>query len=77
MKRKFVGLVFILSGLLLICGGLVAQIAWLGFCFGTVFVGLLMLFFAPALLFLPFTLMMASGTALWGSGIVMVSGGDS
>lgn len=77
MQRKFVGLVFILTGLLLMFGGLVAQIAWIGFCFGTVIVGLLMLCFAPALLFLPFTLMMASGTALWGSGILMVSGGDS
>lgn len=42
-------------------GGLVAQIAWLGFCFGTVIIGLLILFFAPALLFLPFTFLNAIG----------------
>ncbi|GHX87118.1 hypothetical protein VCSRO160_3588 [Vibrio cholerae] len=54
-------------------GAVAAEIAWLGLCFGTVIVGVLMLFFAPLLLFAPFTLLFATGTALWGTGITMIS----
>lgn len=73
MQRKCLGLLFIVGGVLMMVGGLVAQVAWLGFCFGTVIIGILMLFFAPALLFLPFTILMLMGTSLWGSGLAMLS----
>ncbi|MDC9728769.1 MAG: hypothetical protein PSN04_05480 [Methyloprofundus sp.] len=35
-------------------GGGTAGIAWLAFCFGSVIIGVLLLFFAPAILLLPF-----------------------
>ncbi len=73
MKKKLLGLIFILSGVLLMIGAVAAQIAWLGLCFGTVIIGVLMIFFAPFLLFAPFTLLFGTGTALWGSGLVMIS----
>jgi hypothetical protein len=38
---------------LMICGGM-AGIAWLGFCFGSVIIGILLLIFAPQILLLPF-----------------------
>ncbi|WP_141831572.1 hypothetical protein [Herbaspirillum sp. SJZ107] len=50
---KLVGLVFLLCGLGLLCAAVAAEIAWLGFFFGTVIVGIGLLFFAPALLLLP------------------------
>lgn len=73
MKKKLLGLVFILSGVLLMIGAVVAQIAWLGLCFGTVIIGILMVFFTPLLLFAPFTLLFGTGTALWGTGLVMIN----
>ncbi len=73
MQKKFLGLVFIISGVVMMVGAVAAQIAWLGLCFGTVIIGVLMLFFAPFLLFAPFTLLFGTGTALWGSGLAMIS----
>ncbi|MCK7632778.1 MULTISPECIES: hypothetical protein [unclassified Shewanella] len=73
MKNKILGLIFIICGVLMMIGAVAAEIAWLGLCFGTVIVGVLMLFFAPLLLFAPFTLLFATGTALWGTGITMIS----
>lgn len=35
-------------------GGGMAGIAWLGFCFGSVIIGVLLLIFAPQILLLPF-----------------------
>jgi len=35
-------------------GGGTAGVAWLAFCFGSVIIGILLLFFAPAILLLPF-----------------------
>lgn len=34
-------------------GGVVAEIAWLGFCFGTVVIGIALLFIAPKVLLAP------------------------
>ena len=73
MQKKFLGLVFIISGVVMMVGAVAAQIAWLGLCFGTLIIGVLMLFFAPFLLFAPFTLLFGTGTALWGSGLAMIS----
>ena len=73
MKNKLVGLLLVFSGVLMMIGAVVAQIAWFGLCFGTVIIGILMLIFAPLLLFAPFTLLMGTGTALWVSGLIMIS----
>ncbi len=54
-------------------GSVVAEVAWLGFCFGTVIIGVLMIFLAPLILFAPLTIGFSSGLALWGSGFVMMS----
>ena len=73
MKKKCLGLIFIISGILMMIAAVAAEVAWLGLCFGTVIIGVLMFFFAPLLLFMPFTFLFATGTALWGSGLVMIS----
>lgn len=73
MKKKILGLIFVLVGVAMMIGAVVAEIAWLGVCFGTVIIGIVMLFFAPLLLFAPFTFLFVTGTALWGSGLTMLS----
>ncbi len=73
MQKKLLGLLFIISGVLMMIGAFVAEIAWLGFCFGTVVIGVLMLFFAPLLLMAPFFFLFGIGTTLWASGMAMIS----
>lgn len=61
MKRICCG---ILAAILFI-GGVLTQVAWLGVCFGTVVIGILLLFLAPGILFFPFLFgVSAAGTAL-------------
>jgi len=50
-----------------IIGGILLEIAWLGLCFGTVIVGLALLFFAPEILLIPFSFGMVTGLALLAS----------
>jgi hypothetical protein len=76
MKNKFVGIFFIAAGAAVIGGGILAEVAWLGLCFGTVIIGLLMLLFSPGLLLMPFTFLVASGTALSGTGVALISTQD-
>jgi len=45
-------------------GGVVVQAAWLGVCFGTVIIGILLIFIAPGILFFPFTFCLAFGLAI-------------
>ena len=47
-----------------IIGGILVEIAWLGVCFGTVIVGLVLLFFAPEILLIPFSFGLVGGLAL-------------
>ncbi len=47
-----------------IIGGILLEIAWLGVCFGTVIIGLLLLIFSPGILLAPFTFGLASGLVL-------------
>ena len=42
-----------LLALVFLIGGLIAELAWLGFCFGTVIIGLALLFLAPKVLLAP------------------------
>ena len=50
-----------------IIGGILVQIAWLGVCFGTVIVGIIVLFAAPEILFAPFAIGLAGGLAFFAS----------
>ncbi|NBL00018.1 MAG: hypothetical protein EOM50_18815 [Erysipelotrichia bacterium] len=53
----------VLIGSAMIIGGILLEIAWLGVCFGTVIVGVVMLIFAPELLLIPFTIGVMGGIA--------------
>jgi len=44
--------------------GVFLQVLWLGVCFGTVIIGILLLFFAPRILFFPFNFFLVIGIAL-------------
>lgn len=52
-----------LIGLSLIGLGIFLQILWLGICFGTVIVGIVLLLFAPQILFFPFSFFLVLGMA--------------
>ena len=58
----------IVAGVALMILAITALIAWIGACFGTVIVGVVMLLFAPSLLWLPYTLIGIPAMALMGSG---------
>ncbi|GAB56209.1 hypothetical protein GPUN_2094 [Glaciecola punicea ACAM 611] len=60
----------LIIGIALIVGGVIAQAAWLGVCFGTVIIGVLLIFIAPGILFFPFTFGLLHGLAI-------IKGGDS
>jgi hypothetical protein len=66
--RKLNGLVLMILGGLIVVGAAVAEVAWLMFCFGTVIVGIFMLFVMPALLIAPFVIGFASGSAIFLAG---------
>ena len=56
MKKLF-GFAFIALGIFL-------EIMWLGFCFGSIVIGILLLIFAPRILFFPFTFFLLVGMRL-------------
>jgi hypothetical protein len=70
------GLLFILSGVGIIIGAFVIEAAWLAFIFGTVVIGVLMLFLAPLLVVAPFFFLFGIGTTLLGSGLAMISNNE-
>lgn len=51
----------------LIIGGILVEIAWLGICFGTVILGIILLFAAPGILFAPFNIGLAGGLVFFAS----------
>lgn len=55
-------------GVALMIGGVIAEIAWLGVCFGTVIIGVLLLFFAPGILLAPLLFCISIGTAFIAAG---------
>lgn len=61
MKRVMLRSALLLTGVVLIVLGAVAQVAWVGLCFGTVIVGIAMLIFAPRMLILPFNFIITPG----------------
>ena len=55
--NKIFGLAFIALGIFL-------EVMWLGFCFGSIVIGILLLIFAPRILFFPFTFFLLVGLRL-------------
>jgi len=55
--KKFVGVAFIALGIAL-------EVMWLGVCFGSIIIGVLLLFFAPRILFFPFNFFLIIGLSL-------------
>jgi len=55
--KKIFGLAFIALGIFL-------EVMWLGFCFGSIVIGILLLIFAPRILFFPFTFFLLVGMRL-------------
>ena len=51
-------------GLSIIALGVFLEVMWLGVCFGTVIIGILLLFFAPRILFFPFNFFLLLGLAI-------------
>ncbi len=48
-------------GLLIIALGVTLEVMWLGVCFGTIIIGILLLIFAPRILFFPFNFFLLIG----------------
>jgi len=51
-------------GLALIGVGIFLEVMWLGFCFGSIIIGILLLIFAPRILFFPFTFFLVLGLSI-------------
>ena len=51
-------------GLAVIAFGIFLEVMWLGVCFGTVIIGILLLIFAPRILFFPFTFFLLIGLVI-------------
>jgi len=51
-------------GLAVIALGIFLEVMWLGFCFGSVIIGILLLVFAPRILFFPFTFFFLIGLTI-------------
>ncbi len=54
-------------GIGVIALGLFLEVVWLGICFGTVVVGILLLIFAPGVLFFPFNFFLIFGLSIMGA----------
>jgi len=51
-------------GIALIALGIGLEVMWLGVCFGSIIIGILLLFFAPRILFFPFNFFLIIGLSL-------------
>lgn len=51
-------------GLAIIALGIFLEVMWLGVCFGTVIIGILLLIFAPGILFFPFNFFLIIGLSI-------------
>ncbi len=51
-------------GLAIIALGVFLEVMWLGVCFGTVIIGIVLLIFAPSILFFPFNFFLVLGLAI-------------
>jgi hypothetical protein len=51
-------------GLAVIALGVFLEVLWLGFCFGSIIIGILLLIFAPSILFFPFNFFLVIGLSI-------------
>ncbi|RLA74215.1 MAG: molecular chaperone DnaJ, partial [Epsilonproteobacteria bacterium] len=51
-------------GLALIALGVFLEVMWLGVCFGTIIIGIILLIFAPGILFFPFNFFLVLGLSI-------------
>lgn len=51
-------------GLVIIAFGVFLEFMWLGFCFGSIIIGILLLIFAPSILFFPFNFFLIIGLSI-------------
>lgn len=65
------------AGIAVFIGAIAAQIAWLGICFGTVIIGILLLFLAPMILLFPVNIGFVTGIAIWGAGMAMITSDEN
>jgi len=72
------GVVQVIIGALLWVLAITVGVAWIGFCFGTVIIGILLLFFAPRILLFPpmFISVFANGFLLVGLNNIRLSSGQ-
>ena len=66
---KIVGILLMLAGIAVFIGAIALEIAWLGFCFGSIIVGLLLLIFARWLLLAPLIIGFKMGMAMFAVGV--------
>lgn len=67
------GYILIVLGAAIIFGGVALQIAWLIFCFGSVIVGIALLFLAPGILIAPFLALSTIGGGFISSGLDLLN----
>lgn len=51
-------------GFAVIALGIFLEVMWLGFCFGSIIIGILLLLFAPSILFFPFNFFLVIGLSI-------------
>lgn len=76
MIYKLQSLGFILLGAAMMLGAVVGQVLWLGFCFGTVIVGLFLLFTMPMVLMWPAFAGVPAGFLVFIKGMTMWNEGQ-
>ena len=54
----------LILGLAIIAFGIFVEVMWLGFCFGSIIIGLLLLVFAPSILLFPFNFFLIIGMTI-------------
>jgi hypothetical protein len=54
----------LILGLIIIAFGIFLEVMWLGFCFGSIVVGILLLIFAPSVLIFPFNFFLIIGLSI-------------
>ena len=70
--RVIIGVFSFCAGIVVWGMAIAALLSWLAFCFGTVFVGVLLLIFAPYILLAPLAIS-TPGTALFVYGMDMIA----
>jgi hypothetical protein len=66
------GVFLIILGGALVIGGVAAEITWLGICFGSVIIGVILLFVSPPVLFFPWALLGNAGIVLFVAGVGLI-----